>query len=72
MPTETEIEVSYSRRVQLEQFEPIEMSATVTVDIEEDDDIDDVYDETHDRVEDMVERSLAERVAQQKFEDEED
>lgn len=67
MPEIDSIEVSYSRKVQLEQFEPIRHSATLNVSLEEGDDPDEVYDEYVDRCEDMVERAIAERVAATKL-----
>lgn len=63
----TEVTTSYTRKIQLEQFEPISHSATLTVELDEGDDPNAVYDEYSERVEDMVERQLAARLAQKKL-----
>lgn len=68
MSTITQLDVSYSRKVQLEQFEPIEHSVSLEVIVGEDEDPDDVYDEHVAAAEDMVERAIAERVAAKKLE----
>lgn len=68
MPTVDTVTISYSRKVQLEQFEPVEHFAEVEVTLDEDDDPDEVYDDHADQVEDMVERSIARRVTTQKLE----
>jgi hypothetical protein len=62
------IEVSYSRKVQLDQFEPVEHFVAMEIDLEEGDDRDEVYDEYAAEAEDMVERSITERVASKKLE----
>lgn len=73
MATPLTVNVSYSRKVQLEQFEPIEHTVELEVAVGEDDDVDDVYDEYSDIAEDMVERAIAERIAKKKLEsDDED
>lgn len=72
MPTIESITVQYSRKVQLEQFEPIQHSAELVVNLQDGDDPDDVYDEYADVVEDMAERQLAARVTAKKLEDDED
>lgn len=68
MPAITEISTSYSRKVQLEQFEPVEHFVEVTVELDSDDDADEVYDEYSERAEDMVERAIAGRIAAKKIE----
>lgn len=73
MTTPLTVDVSYSRKVQLSQFEPIEHTVNLEVAVGEDEDIDDVYDEYSDIAEDMVERAIAERIAKKKLEsDDED
>lgn len=67
MPEITDLSVSYSRKIQLEQFEPITHHAEATVALNEDDDPDEVFDDVAEQVEDMVERQLASRVAQAKL-----
>lgn len=66
------IEVSHSRKVQLDQFEPIEHFVAFEVSLDEDDDPDDVYDEYSDKAEDAVERAIARRVTAKKLEDSDD
>jgi len=68
----TEIEVSYSRRVQLDRYEPVEVGTTITVSLDEGDDINDAQERYEDEVEDMVERAIAERVTQHKMNSDED
>lgn len=64
MPTINAIEVSYNRKVQLEQFEPIQHGVTLSANMAQDEDAEEVYDELVDQAEDMVERALVNRVAQ--------
>lgn len=66
MAQPSEVTVSYERKVQLDQFEPISFNAEVTVDLEEDDDYAEVYNEYASQVEDSVERELARRIARKK------
>lgn len=68
----TELDVSVSRKVQLQQFEPVEVGAGATVTVEEGDDPDEVYDDTYEKVEGMVERNLLARIAQAKEEGEDE
>ena len=65
----TEIESSYSRKVQLEQFEPVEVSETITAVVEEGEDIDVVSKDLSKIVHDNVERRLTDRLLQKKMED---
>jgi hypothetical protein len=66
MARPTEVTVSYSRKVQLDQFEPIEFGGTVTLDLEEGDDYETVYNENAKRIEDAVERELVRRISRKK------
>lgn len=66
MAEPTEVTVSYQRKVQLEQFEPISFSAEVTVSLEDGDQFDEVYKDYAGNVEDAVERELARRIARKK------
>lgn len=68
----TEHTVSYSRKIQLQQFEPVEMGESVTVELEEGDDLTDVSDELDNLLRTNVERRLLDRVLEAKMEDEED
>mgnify|MGYP006288753841 CR=1 FL=1 len=66
------IEVSYSRKVQLQQFEPCEYGETITAVLDEDDDPEAVSEELQGVVEDNVERALLGRIMVAKMEDGED
>jgi len=67
MPSIDTIETNYNRKIQLEQFEPVQVGVTLTVELEDGDDPDAVFDEYEDRAEDMVERALAARITQHKI-----
>jgi hypothetical protein len=62
MPEVEKVNVSYSRKVQLDDFEPVEHFAELEVSLEDGDDPDEVYDEYSEQAEDMVERAIANRV----------
>lgn len=64
--------VRYSRKVQLEQFEPIEVGESITVELDEGDDNEEVSKELSKTVEDNVERRLMERIMAKKMEDNDD
>jgi len=66
MATVEEVTVSYSRKVQLDQFEPIEHGVEMTVQVEDGDDPAEVYKEQTKIAEDAVERELARRIARKK------
>ena len=66
MARPTEVSVNYSRKVQLDQFEPIEFGGVVTFELEDGDDPSDVYHENASKIEDAVERELARRIARKK------
>lgn len=61
------VTASYNRKVQLEQFEPIQHSVELEITLEDGDDPDEVYDEYVAVVEDMVERAIAARVTETKI-----
>lgn len=69
MPDVTGIEVHYSRKVQLEQFEPVQHSVTLTAELSSGEDPDGAYDELADRAEEMVEEAIARRITQKKLAD---
>lgn len=69
MPDITEVKAFYSRKVQLEQFEPVQHSVELHAELGGDEDIDEAYDELAERAEDMVERALAGRVTRKKLAD---
>lgn len=64
-----EIEASYNRKVQLEQFEPIEHGVVLEVSLDDDEDPEVVYDEYREVAESMVEHAIAERLAAKKLSD---
>jgi hypothetical protein len=66
MARPTEVTVNYSRKVQLDQFEPIEFGGSVTFEFEEGDEISEVYQNHASEIEDAVERELVRRVARKK------
>lgn len=73
MPTVTEIDAHYSRKVQLEQFEPVQHSVTLHAELADDEDPADAYDDLSDQAEEMVEKAIARRITQKKLaEDSED
>jgi len=65
----TEIESSYSRKVQIEQFEPVEVAETITAVVEDDEDIEEASNALSKVVHDNVERRLTDRLLQKKMED---
>ena len=67
-----EIESSYSRRVQLDQFEPVEYRETVTAVLDEDDDPEEVSKQLQTVVRDNVERGILNRVMSYEMEDGDD
>lgn len=65
----TEHTVSYGRKVQLDQFEPIDVHESITVDLEDDEDLEEVSKILSRVVHDNVERRIVNRVMQKKMED---
>lgn len=65
----THVNASYSRRVQLERYEPVEHAVELEASLGGDADPEEVYDELHDRAEEMVEQAIAARVTQKKLAD---
>ena len=68
----TEIEASYSRKVQLEQFEPCEYGETITATLEDDDDPEEASEQLQEIVENNVERGLLDRIMVHKMQDKDD
>jgi len=68
MPELNTITTSYSRKVQLNKFEPVEHFVELEVSLEDGDDPDEVYDEYSERAEAMVERAIAARIDNMKDE----
>ena len=69
MPDIQTIEVSYQRKVQLDDFEPVAHTATLYAELSDGEDEDEAYDELRDRAEQMVERAIAGRVTQKKLQE---
>lgn len=72
MPEVDELEIQYNRKVQLNDFEPVQHGVSMEVSLDESDDPDEVYDEYTEVAEEMVERALAERIARAKIEADDD
>lgn len=66
MATLDNIEVTYDRKVQLKQFEPVTVGAVADFTLEPDDDPYEVYEQGQRSVQNMVERELAYRIARKK------
>lgn len=64
-----EISGSYTRRVQLDQFEPVEYSETITVTLDDADDPEEVSEAIQQLARDNVERGVLKRVMAHKMED---
>lgn len=65
----TEVSATYSRTVQLEQYEPLKISETIVGTLEDGEDPSDAYDELYQAARDDVERKLTHRLATKKMED---
>lgn len=72
MPDVESINVTYQRKVQLSQYEPITHEVELSVSLDEDDDSEEVYDEYSDRAEDFVERAIVRRLQQKELASEQD
>jgi|APHM01.1.fsa_nt_gi hypothetical protein len=66
MATLDNLEISYNRKVQLKQFEPVTVGAVADFTLEPDDDPYEVYEQGQRSVQNMVERELAYRIARKK------
>lgn len=64
-----EISVTYGRKVQLKQFEPVDYRETIVAELDEDDDTEAVSKELADLAESHVEREVLNRVLAHKMED---
>lgn len=67
MPEIQEIEVNYNRKVQLNDFEPVQYGVTINATLGPDEDYDEAHDELVEQAEESVERSLTERLARAKM-----
>ena len=67
MPNTEKISVSYQRKVQLSQYEPITHEVELKVTLDEGDDPEEVFDEYSDRAEDFVERAIVRRLQQKEL-----
>lgn len=72
MPDVESINVTYQRKVQLDQYEPITHEVELEVSLDEGDDPEEVYDEYADRAEDFVERAIVRRLQQKELASEQD
>ena len=72
MPQVDSMSVTYQRKVQLDQYEPITHEVELEVSVGEDDDPEEVYDEYSDRAEDFVERAIVRRLQQKQLADAQD
>lgn len=66
------VKAFYSRKIQLDDFEPIQHSAEVQREVGDDEDWEEVYGNLAERVEDVVESELARRVRDKKLGEEDD
>mgnify|MGYP006307917827 CR=1 FL=1 len=64
-----EISATYSRKVQISQYEPMEIAETVTGVPEEGESHDEAYDQLYKEARDNVERKLTHRLAAKKLEE---
>ncbi|QSG06351.1 hypothetical protein [Halapricum desulfuricans] len=67
MATLDALEISYDRKVQLAQFEPVTVGSVATFTLDADDDPYEVYQQGQRSVQEMVERELVERIARKKM-----
>jgi len=67
-----EITSSYSRKVQLDQFEPVEYAETATAVLDESDDVEEASEELQKLVRDNVERGILARVMAYKMKDDDE
>lgn len=67
MATLDTLEISYDRKIQLDQFEPVTVGAVATFSLDSLDDPYEVYQAGQASVQDMTERELAERIARKKL-----
>lgn len=67
MTETTEITAFYNRKVQLDDFEPVQHGVELHAELSEGDDLDEAYDELADQAEEMVERALASRITRKKM-----
>lgn len=65
----TTIQATYSRKVQLNDYEPMEIAETITGMVEEDESEEEAFDELFEMARDSVERKLTHRLAAKKMED---
>lgn len=71
MATDEKFTVGYNRKVQLDQFEPVQVLGELEVSLEDGDVFEDEFASAEDRVEDAVERELSARIARKKMESQE-
>ena len=71
MPELQTLEISYSRKVQLDQFEPVEYGATATYSVSESeqDELDEIIKDKSRQLESSVDREIVRRISVKKMED---
>lgn len=62
MPTEEKLTVNVNRKVQLEQFEPIQFGATLEVSLDDGDDVEEVYEAKSNELAEYVDKEITRRV----------
>lgn len=68
----TEVTAAYNRKVQLEQFEPVQHSVELTAELADSEDPEEAYDELSEMAEEFVEQEIARRITQKKLADDSD
>jgi hypothetical protein len=63
----TQVTAFYNRKVQLDQFEPIQHGVELQAELADGDDPEDVYDDLSERAEEMVEHEITRRLTQKKL-----
>lgn len=67
-----EISVTYGRKVQLAQFEPVDYRESLIAELDEEDDVEEASKQLADAVEEHVEREIVGRILAKKMEDRDD
>lgn len=65
--TITEVEVTVSRKTQLEQYEPFTVAESLTAEVDGDADIDDVTEQLNNLAKEHVQRDIVKRVDEQQM-----
>lgn len=65
----TEVTATYSRTVQIEEYEPLKISETLTGSVEEDETPEEAYDTLYEEARESVERKITHRLAAKRMDD---